>query len=61
VKIAIIRGKYDIYPREQQLVSCRHLFAFVSDLDTTPLIALRVLQFLETVWDGVLLRIPDMH
>ncbi len=51
VKLAIIRGKYDIYPASNNSF-VQNLFAFVTDLDTTPLIALRVLRFLELVWEG---------
>jgi cold shock CspA family protein len=52
VKLAIIRGKYDIYPASNNSF-VQNVFAFVSDIDTTPLLALRVLRFLEVVWEGI--------
>jgi cold shock CspA family protein len=51
VKLAIIRGKYDIYPASNSSF-VQNVFASVSDIDTTPLIAVRILRFLELVWVG---------
>jgi cold shock CspA family protein len=51
VKLAIIRGKYDIYPANNNSF-VQNVFAFVSDIDTTPLIVMRILRFLEIVWEG---------
>src|SRR5262249_36134152 len=51
VKIAIIRGSYDIYPSNDTSF-VQNLFAFVPDLDTTPLIGVRILRFWDMVWEG---------
>jgi len=51
VKMAIIRGKYDIYPANNNSF-VQNVFAFVTDIDTSPLIAVRILLFLDAVWEG---------
>ena len=51
VKLAMIRGKYDIYPSDSKSF-VQNVFPFVTDLDTTPLVAVRILRFLEIVWEG---------
>ncbi|MDG3008312.1 cold shock domain-containing protein [Paludisphaera mucosa] len=47
VKSAIIRGKYDIYPSSAVNEFVHNVFALESQLDTSPLLALRILKFLE--------------
>lgn len=51
VKMAMVRGRYDIYPAANNSF-VQNIFSFVPELDTTPLIAVRILRFLETVWEG---------
>ena len=46
VKLAMIRGKYDIYA-EGQNAFVQNLYALTTEIDTSPLIGLRILQLLE--------------
>ncbi len=44
-RLALIRGKYDIYPSGQSAF-VQNVFALTTEVDTTPLLALRILQVL---------------
>jgi cold shock CspA family protein len=51
VKMAIIRGKYDIYdPTIQSFI--QNLFNLIPEFETTPLLPIRILQFLESAWEA---------
>ncbi|MFL5245095.1 MAG: cold shock domain-containing protein [Gemmataceae bacterium] len=51
IKLAMIRGKYDIYPANNNSF-VQNIYNLVTEVDTTPLVAIRVLQYLEVAWDG---------
>jgi len=51
VKMAMIRGKYDIYFRTVQAF-VQNLFNLIPEFETTPLLPLRILQFLESAYAG---------
>lgn len=51
IKLAIIRGKYDIYPANNNSF-VQNIFNLVIDHDTTPLIAVRILQYLDIALEG---------
>ena len=50
VKLVITPGKYEIYPASSNSF-VQDVFTFVSEIDTPPLIAARILRFLEAVWE----------
>ncbi|WP_442483360.1 AAA family ATPase [Aeoliella sp. SH292] len=51
VKMAMIRGRYDIYfPTVQSYV--QNLYNLVPEYETTPLLPLRILQFMESAYAG---------
>lgn len=54
IKLGIIRGKYDIYPMGMNSF-VQNVFQLISEVETTPLLTLRVLEFLRGAWD----RNPD--
>lgn len=49
IKLAIIRGKYDVYPVATNAF-VQNVFHLVGDADTTPLLPLRILEFLRGAW-----------
>lgn len=49
VKMAMIRGKYDIYNHTVHSF-VQNLYTFVPEFETTPLLPVRILQFLEAAW-----------
>jgi cold shock CspA family protein len=51
IKMAIVRGKYDIYdPTIQSFI--QNLFNLIPEFETSPLLPSRILQFLEAAWEG---------
>jgi cold shock CspA family protein len=48
-KLAIIRGKYDIYPMGANSF-VQNVFAMISDIDTSPLLPVRVLDYVNAAW-----------
>jgi cold shock CspA family protein len=51
IKLALIRGKYDIYyPTVQSFV--QNLFNLTPEIETTPLLPLRILAFLDAAFQG---------
>lgn len=51
VKLAIIRGKYDIYPVGSNSF-VQNIFDTTPECDTTPLLGVRILTYLECAWEG---------
>lgn len=51
VKMAMIRGKYDIYYHTTQSF-VQNLFNLIPECETTPLLPIRILQFLESAYQG---------
>ena len=49
IKRAIIRGRYDVYPAEDNKF-VRNVFTISSDVDSSPLLALRILQLLRDAY-----------
>jgi hypothetical protein len=49
IKLAIVRGKYDIYPSGQNAF-IQNVFDLIPDSETTPLLSVRVLEFLRGAW-----------
>ncbi len=51
IKMAMIRGKYDIYYHTVQSF-VQNLYNLIPEFETTPLLPIRVLQFLDSAWQG---------
>jgi|GEM_PF-749712 len=51
IKMAIIRGKYDIYCHTVQSF-VQNVYDVTPEFETTPLLSLRILSLLESAWEG---------
>lgn len=49
IKLAMVRGKYDIYPSGTNAF-VQNVFDLIPDSETTPLLSVRVLEFLRGAW-----------
>jgi cold shock CspA family protein len=49
IKLAMVRGKYDIYPSGTNAF-VQNIFDLIPDSETTPLLSVRVLEFLRGAW-----------
>jgi hypothetical protein len=51
IKLAIIRGKYDVYPLGINSF-VHNVFDILPDIETTPLLAIRILEYLRGAWEA---------
>jgi hypothetical protein len=51
IKLAIVRGKYDVYPLGINSF-VHNVFDILPDVETTPLLAVRILEYLRGAWEA---------